>query len=575
MRKLAAGLRLFCALPALICAAALPVSGEDEGPRESVQPPRRVFPIEDSVNAPGAEITSDTDFELESRVRPAKPGDPVPSPELIVESLPAGAEVLINNTYAGMTPFSLRTLNPGGYRVLIRKAQYKPASVFLTLEPGKTFYLRARLLKNTGTLKVSALPHDAEVYAGTQRLLSRQTELPVGVYDILVRRFGYEEYKTSVRISENADTNLEAVLTASPFTVSGFSVSRGRLNPENPGLLGKTEFSFAVSAPGTARLSIRDSGGNEVFSHEFAPFTTWNQNFLWNGGSAAGGQLPGGIYRAVLICKPENGRPLAPEEIEIEINRGLVIRYKNTWHGLSGLMYAPTASVLPPWSFQINSNIMGLAAAPGRTEWSNLYLFQLGGAAGIPGGLEIIPALSLGAKSGEGGWPDISGSLGLKYRFFRAGGFPSLSLAATARGMAAAEPSYGGFSQFPGLAAGLAAEIRLGSLGITTAPEFQASPYRLGRETSMEEVSGHYWTTLRFGLFYDAGFLSAGLSSALALSLYPESPKPRRPLYTGFEVHTLLPNSFLNLSGFVSWEHSADTEETGRLFVGGGIGIVY
>jgi hypothetical protein len=140
--------------------------------------------------------------------------------------------------------------------------------------------------------------------------------------------------------------------------------------------------------------------------------------------------------------------------------------------------------------------------------------------------------------------------------------------------MAAAEPSYSGFSQFPGFAAGLAAEIRFGALGILAAPEFQVSPWELGRETSTQEISGHYWTTLRAGVFYDAGILSAGISSAPALSLHPENPKLRY-LHTGFEVHALIPESFLNISGFISWEHSTDTNETGRLFLGGGIGIVY
>jgi hypothetical protein len=140
--------------------------------------------------------------------------------------------------------------------------------------------------------------------------------------------------------------------------------------------------------------------------------------------------------------------------------------------------------------------------------------------------------------------------------------------------MAAAEPSYSGFSQFPGFAAGLAAELRLGNISILAAPEFQVSPWAPGRETFTKEISGHYWTTLRAGVFFDSGLLTAGLSSAPALSLHPESPKLRY-LHTGFEVHALIPESFLNISGFISWEHSADTDEPGRLFLGSGIGIVY
>jgi hypothetical protein len=141
--------------------------------------------------------------------------------------------------------------------------------------------------------------------------------------------------------------------------------------------------------------------------------------------------------------------------------------------------------------------------------------------------------------------------------------------------MIAAEPSYSGFSQFPGFAAGAAAELRIGYLGLIAAPEFQVSPLAWGRQTDTNDIGAHYWTTMRFGVFWDAGILQAGVSNAFAVSLYPESPKIRYPLHTGLEVHLLIPDSFLNISGFAAWEHSGNEGETDRIFFGGGIGIVY
>jgi hypothetical protein len=238
-------------------------------------------------------------------------------------------------------------------------------------------------------------------------------------------------------------------------------------------------------------------------------------------------------------------------------------------------MYAASADVLPPWSFRISSQFMGLAARSEEPEQENLYLFQIGGAAGVAGGLEIIPTLNLRAQSGEGGWSQGSGSLGLKYRFLRVGTLPALELAATARGMLAAEPSFGGFSQFPGFAAGLAAQVSLGGWNFLAAPEALLSPYRLGLTARTEDPSAHYALGLRFGVFYDAGVFSAGLSHAFSAALFPEKPGLAYPLSTGLEVHVLVPDSFLNVSVFTSWEHAADSGGLDRFFLGGGIGIVY
>ncbi|MDR1179038.1 MAG: PEGA domain-containing protein [Spirochaetales bacterium] len=586
VRNLSASWKNFPVALKRLCAAVcvffvcVAVFAQEVSSQEALAPPRRLVPIETFPDSPQPYSDPDVDFELRSSVRPVKPGDPVPLPELIVDSLPVGAEVYINDRYTGMTPFTLRNINPGGYRLTLRKARYKAASVFIALEPGKTFRLYARLSGSSGVLKLLVEPPDAGVYADGQRLLSSEAELPVGSRDILIRRFGYVDYRTSVSIQEGQTASLEAVLEPAVFRAEDFSLSRNRLNPANPGLAGTTEFSFTVTGPGRARLIILDPEGREVFAREFPPFTDWNQRFLWDGRDFSGGELPGGMYRARILCVAEVAEMAGNEaeeiisfEADIEIDPELVIRYTSTWHGLSGLMFAPLAPVLPPLDFQVNSSFMALAAAPDDPDHGNLSFFQAGGVVGIVRNLELVSTLSLGARSGEGGWQDISGSLGLKYLFSRMEDFLFLTL--TARGMVAADPSYEAFSQFPGFATGPAATVRLGAFGLTASPEFQVSPYAAGREVSTHDVSAHVWTNLRFGIFYEAGFLTAGLSCALPVALFPEKPGVHSPVLSGLELHALIPDSFLNISGFAAWEHSPRAGESDYLFLGAGIGIVY
>ena len=113
-------LKRFLLICALCVRAALPTHGQDSA-HERFVPPQSPVPLENtrSFFDPEPDITIDT--YLEVTPRPSKPADPVLPPELIVETYPIGAEVFLNNSYAGMTPFTHRSLPPGGYRITINR----------------------------------------------------------------------------------------------------------------------------------------------------------------------------------------------------------------------------------------------------------------------------------------------------------------------------------------------------------------------------------------------------------------------------------------------------------------------
>lgn len=168
----------------------------------------------------------------------------------------------------------------------------------------------------------------------------------------------------------------------------------------------------------------------------------------------------------------------------------------------------------------------------------------------------------------------VNGSLGLKYLLARGRGKFPLSFAATFRAALSSEPSYAGYTQFPGVSLGGVLEARFGPFGLLAAPEIQFSPFPIGNTLiSWEDRDFHAWAAGRFGLFFDSGNLVAGFSTAFAGKSFQEKPGLHYPVHTAFEVHRLLPDSLFYLSGFASWEHYPSNSD--RIFLGGGLGIIY
>jgi hypothetical protein len=260
-------------------------------------------------------------------------------------------------------------------------------------------------------------------------------------------------------------------------------------------------------------------------------------------------------------------------ETAVLLDRSVVIRYRSLRHGQPGLLYAPFTPGLPAGSFQLSSSLMGMTTRPAAGAPEGLYFAQVGSAVGLSSRLEMTPLLSL-SLANEEGVPDMNASLGFKHETLAGGPGRPLSLSSTLRVNFSSEPSYAGFSQFPGLTAGLVFGVRLGPFGLAAAPEFLASPYRIGNEVDTGDGPGFHPAFLaRFGFYFETGAVMGGFSTVLAARPAGDSPRLQYPVHTGFEVHGLLPDSLLYLSAAVSWEYSPEGAD--RVFVGGGLGIIY
>ena len=313
-----------------------------------------------------------------------KPPTQVPTSKVGMEivSDPDRAEVWVDGNYEGLTPFIVTDIVQGWHHVIIRKVGYHEVSVWLQYTSDYLFY-QASLVQITGFLRVDVSPADSVVTVGAVIVAPGLQELPVGSYPVLVRAFGYADFKDSVIISEKTVTPLSVTLAPAPFLISDLSLLHSQINPDNPGVLGVAEAQFSVSGPGTGKLEVFDKADQLLFSKDLPAFSTWNQTFQWNVRDSNGTPLPDGDYRLVVSGQGKDGEP-SQQETALTVDRTLKIAPRSTWSGSSGLLYAPVAEVLPP--AEVQASILGAAYSDGTVLRAPLLL---GIRAGIGSRLEV------------------------------------------------------------------------------------------------------------------------------------------------------------------------------------------
>lgn len=119
---------------------------------------------------------------------------------LRVQSNPAGANVLVDGRYRGVTPLTLALEPQRRYDITLSRGGYAAVSRSIALASGQTRNLAIDLSAQNGDLTVRTIPEDAEVLingrpagAGTVTV-----SLPARPQRIVVRKPGYQRYAATV-----------------------------------------------------------------------------------------------------------------------------------------------------------------------------------------------------------------------------------------------------------------------------------------------------------------------------------------------------------------------------------------
>ncbi|MCX7787132.1 MAG: PEGA domain-containing protein [Spirochaetes bacterium] len=447
--------------------------------------------------------------------------EPIPWPQLEIQSTPSDAWVYIEGNHSGYTPLLLKDLSPSLYVVQIQKSGYRPLSFLVTLKTGIRTRVQLELMPLYGTLSLEDLPPESQVYVAGTLVSGRNILLPVGTYRVVVRRFGYEDIVTQVHIHEGQLTKIPLSWKQVSFSVSRVTVIPQRINPEKRVV--PARISFVISAPAEITLLIQDGLERTVWEKRIAEPIAPIQQVEWDGRDQRGNPLPDGIYRLILQFKSTD----ASTELirEIILDRKVRNTLTTTYSGNSGLLFTPIVPILNPGSFRISSWILGQVG--NSSQEASPALVHAGISFPLDEGWELSSTLSSFMDATDSP-PDGMAGLGVQYRWKETETFV---LGITGRGAYMNRPREYGFSQLGGLSLGAIVEFRYGVMGFLLSPELTLSPYERQNPGDLFNLYG----SLRGGWYLDLGEVRIGISSILTAHLPAFDPLPS--YHTGIEVH--------------------------------------
>ena len=501
------------------------------------------------------------------------PNPPVAKQGLEVISEPTNAEVWIDGSFRGLSPYIATDISTGWHKVTLRKTGFYESSNWVDFESDYMLY-QTTMVQMMGYLQLSVSPQEAAVSIGGRPVSPGLTQLPVGTYTVVGRLFGYADFQQPVTIEDKATTSVDVALVPTEFAVNSLSVPKPAVNPDNPGLLGLLEADFSVTGPGSGKVIVRDQASTEIFSQDLPAFTTWQQSFVWNVRDASGRALPDGSYTLVLSAQGSGSDQRIESEVPIRIDRTLKVGPRSVWSGSAGLLYAPVAESLPKGDFQVG--ILGAGVAAGSLFQAPV---QLGARIGFGGGLEVDAAGGILASSAA---TSVGGSVASRWNLLlpkEAHGTSmavqtKLSVWLTPLAGTAAVMATDTFANFTGISVEAPFELSLGLVNFLLSPGLTASLWYPYSQTST--ASPVAWLSMRAGIMLETGPVMAGLSASTRTEPLPggvaflASPVP---FEAGAEIHWLIPGTRLLLSGIMAGEYQ---DNNNYYFMGGaGLGFLY
>ena len=136
---------------------------------------------------------------------------------ILVESLPSGASVLVDEKFKGHTPLTLRDLPCKDYTLQVEEEGYETRKVTVAVEPGSTRRVPVALTPALGSLLVIASPGEVDVFldgklAGTASPALALDDVRVGRREICLVRTGYRVFRETVEVEKGNTFVMEADL---------------------------------------------------------------------------------------------------------------------------------------------------------------------------------------------------------------------------------------------------------------------------------------------------------------------------------------------------------------------------
>lgn len=151
---------------------------------------------------------------------------------LLVESNPAGADVLMEGISKGNTPLLFTDLPLGSYQFEFRSENHLPRVMSTELVDRKPVQLFAELMSNTARLTVTSKPDGAEIRVNGVLVGTAPTtveEVHAGETDIRISKRGYKPFTKSMLFEANKPYEISAELEALPSGLTIITEPAGAL----------------------------------------------------------------------------------------------------------------------------------------------------------------------------------------------------------------------------------------------------------------------------------------------------------------------------------------------------------
>jgi len=211
-------------------------------------------------------IALDSDYEQFFSLQPAE--DDVVIPEtanLEINSLPAGAQVIIDGEDKGITPFA-QEVAAGTYKIVLRRAGFRERSEELTVVAGETYPIEYTLEAVPAFhLQVTSEPSEARVYLDGRfqgRTPIADLELTQRTGYLRVRKDGWSYKDFQLNLQEDTLNKVHAALQRAELSVKIDSNPQGAAVFEDNDQIGVTPFE-QMMGPGQYTFVIKKDGYRE------------------------------------------------------------------------------------------------------------------------------------------------------------------------------------------------------------------------------------------------------------------------------------------------------------------------
>jgi hypothetical protein len=168
---------------------------------------------------------------------------------LLVESLPEGADVVIDGVSKGNTPLLVSDLPLGSYKLEFRIPTHLPRTMSADLDDRKPVHVFAELISNTAELAVSSTPEGAEVRINGVLMGTTPTVIEgvlTGESDVKVSLNGYKPFVKRMMFEVTQKYEINPELEAFPSMLSVITDPDGATVTVDTVPVGTTPFTVNV-----------------------------------------------------------------------------------------------------------------------------------------------------------------------------------------------------------------------------------------------------------------------------------------------------------------------------------------